>query len=171
MPYIVVSPLSRLAETARLHRAADMVTLITTGTAVERPAEIAAERHLFLGFNDINAPQAGMTAPGTEHIEQFLAFARGWDRTTPLLVHCYAGISRSTAAAFIAAIALDPGHDERVLARLLRQRAPSATPNPRLIALADDLLGRKGRMVDAIAAIGRGADAFEGTPFMLPVRA
>ena len=44
---------------------------------------------------------------------------------------------------------------------------PSATPSPRFVALADDLLGRRGRMVDAIRAIGRGAEAMEGTPFML----
>jgi predicted protein tyrosine phosphatase len=33
--------------------------------------------------------------------------------------------------------------------------------------LADDVLGREGRMVKAIGKIGRGADAFEGTPFVL----
>ncbi len=54
-------------------------------------------------------------------------------------------------------------------ARLLREAAPSATPNARLVGVADDILGRGGRMVDAIAGIGRGADAYEGTPFPLPL--
>jgi predicted protein tyrosine phosphatase len=35
------------------------------------------------------------------------------------------------------------------------------------VAIADDILGRNGRMVTAIAGIGRGEDAFEGTPFSL----
>ena len=111
-----------------------------------------------------------MTPPGAEHIEQFVNFAKAWDQGSPLLIHCFAGISRSTAAAYITAIALNPEQDERMLAGLLRERAPSATPNPRLIAIADDILECKGRMVDAIASIGRGAEAFEGTPFILPIR-
>jgi predicted protein tyrosine phosphatase len=49
----------------------------------------------------------------------------------------------------------------------LRWRAPSATPNPKLIEIADAVLGRQGRMVDAIRSIGRGEDAFEGVPFRL----
>ena len=55
------------------------------------------------------------------------------------------------------------------LARDLRWRAPSATPNPRLIELGDHVLGRQGRMIKAIRTIGRGADAYEGTPFVLPL--
>ena len=69
------------------------------------------------------------------------------------------------------AAALDPGRDEAQLAQTLRRLSPSATPNPRLVAIANALLGRQGRMVSAIAAIGRGADAFEGTPFCLPLKA
>ena len=84
-------------------------------------------------------------------------------------MHCYAGISRSTAGAYITALALNPALDEVWLAQTLRRNAPSATPNSRLVALGDDILGRKGRMVDAIKAIGRGEEAFEGTPFILPL--
>jgi predicted protein tyrosine phosphatase len=54
-----------------------------------------------------------------------------------------------------------------MIAVKLREASPTATPNRRLIAVADDLLGRRGRMVDAIAAIGRGAEAMEGVPFTL----
>lgn len=86
---------------------------------------------------------------------------------SPLVFHCWAGISRSTAAAYIAACALAPERDEANLALALRQASPSATPNARFVALADDILGRRGRMVDAIRGIGRGAEAMEGTPFML----
>ena len=86
-----------------------------------------------------------------------------------MVVHCYAGISRSTAAAYIGLCALRPDLDEFLLAERLRRAAPSATPNARLVAAADRLLGRRGRMSEAIAAIGRGVDAFEGTPFALPL--
>ncbi|HRD14749.1 MAG TPA: hypothetical protein PLI79_23150 [Mycobacterium sp.] len=45
----------------------------------------------------------------------------------------------------------------------------AATPNPRIVAIADGMLGRDGRMVRAIHAIGRGEDAYEGTPFALSI--
>jgi predicted protein tyrosine phosphatase len=61
--------------------------------------------------------------------------------------------------------------DEEELAQALRWLSPSATPNPRLIGVADNILGRDGRMVAAIKAIGRGADAFEGTPFIMEIDA
>jgi predicted protein tyrosine phosphatase len=110
-----------------------------------------------------------MTLPGEEHVSRLLDFARQWSRARPLVVHCYAGISRSTASAYIIAAALAPKRDEAELAWRLREVSPSATPNPRLVAVADRLLGRNGRMVQAIDAIGRGADAYEGTPFVLDI--
>jgi predicted protein tyrosine phosphatase len=52
----------------------------------------------------------------------------------------------------------------------LRKQSPSATPNIRLIEIADEILGRNGRMGAAIKLIGRGAEAFEGEVFSLPAR-
>lgn len=169
MSTLYVCPLSRLGATVATTGASHVVTLINVGTPVERPAGIAAERHLFLGVSDITEPLDGHVLPGEEHVTRLLAFVRRWERAQPLVVHCYAGISRSTAAAFIAACALNPQRRERDIAQALRAASPSATPNARLVATADALLGRDGRMVSAVAAIGRGADAFEGTPFMLPL--
>jgi predicted protein tyrosine phosphatase len=83
------------------------------------------------------------------------------------VIHCFAGVSRSTAAAYVAACALKPDGDEFAIAKALRAASPTASPNSRLVALADDALGRRGRMSEAIAAIGRGEACFEGTPFTL----
>jgi predicted protein tyrosine phosphatase len=82
-------------------------------------------------------------------------------------VHCYAGISRSTAGAFIAACALNPRRDETAIARHIRAASPTAIPNIRLVTLADAILGRQGRMVEAVRAIGPGLSAYEGVPFRL----
>lgn len=169
MSYLVVSSLAELPATVAQHGARDLVTLINADTAVPRPTGIVAERHLFLGFNDIAEPVDGMIAPSGDHIDDLLTFGRRWDREKPLAIHCWAGISRSTAAAFILALAINPDLEEAALAQELRQRAPSATPNRRLVALADEKLERGGRMVAAIHAIGRGEDAFSGTPFVLPL--
>ncbi len=168
MPSIHVSSLSRLHETVTAVGASHVVTLINVATPVKRPDSIPENRHLFIGVSDITEPMDGHILPGEEHVNRLLSFVRTWDRERPIVIHCWAGISRSTASAFITACALRPHLDEAELALRLRAAAPSATPNPRLVAAADAILGRGGRMSSAIAAIGRGADAYEGTPFELP---
>ena len=169
MPYLVVCPLTQIQPTATATGAKRMLTVINAGTPVNRPTEIGKDQRLFLGFNDIAMAMPGMTLPGEEHVRAILDFGRDWDREAPMIVHCFAGISRSTASAYMIALALNPDLDERELAQDLRWRAPSATPNPKLIEIADAVLGRNGRMVDAIREIGRGEDAFEGVPFRLNI--
>lgn len=164
---LYVCSLSRLHETVDRTGARSLVTVINAGTPVTRPASIAAGDHLFLGFNDINEPVDGMTLAGEDHVRALIEFGARWDGLAPMLIHCWAGISRSTAAAYIVACSRNPDADERQIALRLRQASGSATPNARLVALGDAMLGRKGRMKAAIGEIGRGADAFEGEPFML----
>lgn len=164
---IYVCPLSRVGETVQSVGASRLISLLSAGTAMERPVTLAASDHLLLSMHDITTEMPEMTPPGLEHIQALLGFAAGWDRKKPLVVNCFAGISRSTAAAYIVAAALDPRRNERDLAQALRAASPSATPNIRLVSIADAILGRKGRMVSAIAGIGRGADAYEGVPFRL----
>ena len=84
-----------------------------------------------------------------------------------VVIHCFAGISRSTAGAYVAACALNPARDEMTIARALRRASATATPNTRIVSLADRMLGRDGRMVAAIGSIGHGVMAYEGDPFRL----
>ena len=169
MPEIHVSSLARLHETVTRTNASHVVTLINAATVVERPAVITPDRHLFIGVSDITAPIDGHIMPSEAHVHTLLDFVQQWDRMHPIVIHCWAGISRSTAAAFITACALFPHQDELRIARRLRQASASATPNPVLVSAADQILKRQGRMVSAIQSIGRGADAFEGTPFHRPL--
>ncbi len=170
MPTLHVCPLSRLPDTIAQSGASHLVTLATLGSVVERPAAIRAEHHLRVEFSDIVAPMEGHRPPGEAHVRAVLDFVAAWPRDKPMVIHCYAGISRSTAAAYAASCALRPDRDEADLARELRRLAPSATPNRLFVEIADRLLGREGRMRAAIAAIGRGAEAFEGTPFRLDLK-
>ena len=82
-------------------------------------------------------------------------------------MHCFAGISRSTASAYASVCALNPHRDEASIAQALRLASPTATPNIRIVSLADRILGRDGRMVSAIENIGRGVMADEAMPFRL----
>lgn len=169
MPRIHVCSLALIRPTVAETGASHLVSLIKEGTPVTRPEAIAAERHLYLGFDDIIEPMEGMTAPAEEHVRDLLTFVDRWDRQQPMVVHCYAGISRSTAGAFISLCAVNPKRSEAEIAQRIRIASPTATPNARLVAFADRLLDRKGRMVEAIDAIGRGETAFEGVPFGIEV--
>ena len=165
MPQIHVCSLSRIADVVRATGARSMVTLINKDTPVERPREIAPERHLFVSVSDIVVAEEGHILPAEAHLAELLAFVRAWDRRQPLVIHCYAGVSRSTAAAYVAACALREDDCEFAVARRLRERSPTATPNAVMVALADRMLGREGRMIEAVKAIGRGAECVEGVPF------
>jgi predicted protein tyrosine phosphatase len=120
-------------------------------------------------MDDILGPQEGYEAPGQEHVARLIDFVSGWDRATPMVVHCFAGISRSSAAAYVAACALNPNRDEMQIAQNIRRASPTAQPNARIVSLADAVLKRNGRMIRAVDSIGPGQAAAEGIPFRLDI--
>ena len=164
---IHVCSLARLHDTVRETGARHVVTLMKDVSMVHRPATVAAENHLLLDMDDITDPIEGYVAPAEEHVGDLIRFVRSWDRAAPLVVHCYAGISRSTAGAFVTVCALNPQRNEATVARALRDASPTASPNIRIVSIADRILGRDGRMVTAIESIGRGTAAYSSEPFRL----
>jgi predicted protein tyrosine phosphatase len=164
---IHVCSLARLHDTVRDSGARHVVTLIKDIALVHRPPSIAAENHLLLDMDDIAEPIEGYVAPAEEHVGDLIRFVRAWPRQAPLVVHCYAGISRSTAGAFVTACALNPQRDETAIARAIRDASPTAMPNLRIVTLADQLLGRDGRMIAAVRAMGPGVMAYASEPFRL----
>jgi len=167
---IHVCSLARLHATVDETGARHIVTLLRLADRVERPRHIAPENHLVLAVDDISMPIDGYTLPADEHVKQLIDFVGKWNRATPLVVHCYAGISRSTAGAFVAACTLNPQRDELQIARAIRRASRTAQPNARIVSVADRLLKREGRMVRAIETIGPGMAALEGEPFRLDLR-
>jgi predicted protein tyrosine phosphatase len=164
---IHVCSLARLHETVEDTGARHVVSLIGDEGRIDRPTVIVEENHLWLRLHDISSPLDGYIVPAETHVADLLDFVRRWDRRAPLVVHCYMGISRSTASAFASVCALNPHRDERSIATALRSASPTATPNIRIVSLADRLLGRNGRMVAAVEMIGRGVVAPEAAPFRL----
>lgn len=170
---IRVCSIAKLQEVVNATGSRHVVSLVRDDELIVRERRLLEKRgfdvanHLWLQMDDIADPIEGLIAPGEQHVQQLVDFAGRWDRATPLVVHCYAGISRSTAAAFITACALSPAADESEIAARLRAASPTATPNARLVALGDSFLGRRGRMVRAISRIGPGIGAYEAEPFEL----
>jgi predicted protein tyrosine phosphatase len=162
MSRILVTPLSAVPDVIRSHRPSHLVTLLSPEHMIETPQGFPRERHLRLGVNDVVDIEAGDNPPDRKHIEQLLAFTRSWPAEDPILVHCWAGISRSTAATYIILCDRLGRGSEEFAAKAIRARAPHAYPNALLVQHADDLLGRQGRMVHAIKGIGAGTMTAEG---------
>lgn len=170
MPHIVVCSLAAVEDQIAATGSTHLVTLLSPGSLPATPAAILAERHLRLAVNDIDEEIEGLTAPTAETVEHILAFAERWDGESPLLIHCWAGISRSTATAYVIACAKNPRASEAQIAQALRQASPTAQPNRRIVALADARLRREGRMSAAVAAMTPAVFAEAALPFAFPVR-
>ena len=166
---IIVSPLAAVQLLVNRHKVGHVVSLLGPETPHRSFTGIADGNHLKLTFHDITAPAEGFTAPAADHVETLIHFLKARQGKDPMLIHCWAGISRSTASAFTAMCLYNPQVDELKLAQQLRSLSQVATPNRRIVAFADDIMGRQGRMVDAVDAIGRGEDAFEGVIFQWKV--
>jgi predicted protein tyrosine phosphatase len=129
---------------------------------------LAADLHLQVPIHDITADIGDWRAPEPADAERVIRFVESWDRADPMLIHCWAGISRSTASAFITACVHNPKADEEEIALAIRNASPTASPNPRLVGHADAILGRNGRMNRAVEGIGRGAVSDEAKTFSIP---
>lgn len=170
MPYLVVCPVTQVDSVGAKYAPSHMLTVMSEKSDVPRPASVKPQNHKTLIFNDISAERDGLVVPASNHVKTIFEFAKQWDRQAPLMIHCFAGVSRSTASAYIIANAMGDKRCPIDLAKELRLRSPTATPNARMIALADVLLDKNGELVSAIRDIGRGAYCYEGAPFVFPLR-
>jgi predicted protein tyrosine phosphatase len=162
---IHVCSLAALPETVKATGASHIMTVMAKVDQVQRPASVLEINHLRVQVDDITEHMDGFVAPCETHIEQILNFVRSWDRSAPMVVHCFAGISRSTASAFAAACMLNPHRDEIAIALQIRAASPIAQPNRLIVSLADRALGRDGRMLRALDEMGPGSMMVEGRPF------
>lgn len=152
-------------------RARFLVTVINEQMMLATPHRLDTDNHLRIACNDISQEMPGLTPPSAPHVDGLIRFAHRWNRQGPLVIHCWAGISRSTAAAFVTLCALNPQAPELDIANHLRAASPTAAPNRLIVRLADAALGRGGRMMRAIDAIGDGEPVTShAAPFRLASR-
>ena len=136
-----------------------VVTLLQPEWQPPTPAGIHPDHHHRVEINDITRPDPEQILPERHHVERLIGFLEE-SRGASLLVHCFAGVSRSTAAALIAMVLDAPGR-EREAAQLLRQRALYAQPNRLILEHADEILGRGGSLLKARDHMGPASDASE----------
>jgi predicted protein tyrosine phosphatase len=164
---IHVCPLSAVPDVVARSGASHLLTCLQYEIVVDTPARIKPNLHVRLHVDDISQPIAGYVEPNEQHVTKLLDFAHAWGGQGPMVIHCWAGISRSTAAAFISLCAINPEVPESLIAQRLRQASPTAFPNRLMVQLADEALARRGRMIEAVERIGRALPAHEAAPFWL----
>lgn len=174
---IWISSLRDVHEAHRLSSPARVVSLLSPGSDFPSFDGYAEDRHIRVGVHDILEDRENQPGPGAAHVDELIAFLSDWSPEEPLLVHCWAGMSRSTATAMIAAAIHSPKADEAAIGEALAAASPTAFPNTRLVALADDKLGREGRLAAAAQRIrddeARLAviyETVESSPFHIPAR-
>ena len=175
---IVVCPLSKVMSMVAIYTPERIVSLLDPNYAFPDSGPAYFGRHLRLSFHDIHISTEDQVLPTAKHIDMLLDFLSLWSCKAPILIHCRAGIGRSTAVAFITACLHNPHANELDIAVQLRRASPLARPNETLIHLADAAMGRSGRMNNAITETGRDLSWMEvkerlrvfaeGVPFEMP---
>ena len=131
-------------------RCAEVSCLVSIGASEERPPAgyRNVRRKLRLLFADVEVEESG---PTEGDINRIISLAESLKSVGgKVLIQCGAGISRSAAAALIMyACWLGPGKEREAMEKVLMQR-PIARPNRRMVMLADEILGREGRLIDAL---------------------
>jgi predicted protein tyrosine phosphatase len=166
---LIVCSLRRLEAHLEGHDPSHLISLLSPAEMIPEHPRLKG-RHLRVEVNDVTEPQPGLTAPSEAMVEAILRFGRSWTAERPLLIHCWAGISRSSAAAYILACARNPSTPESRIAQALRAASPAAHPNARFVRLAEARLGRDGRMSAALDALPPPVPVLENEPFTLASR-
>ena len=135
-----------------------VLSILDPGTPTPMALDGLGPHHrVELRFDDIVQEHHGYQAPTEADVAAVLRFGEHLQVEQPsaerhhVLVHCWMGISRSTASAAILLAQQSPGHERAAFDSLYGVR-PRCWPNSRMIRFADGLLGRRGALVEAFEA-------------------
>lgn len=146
---LIVSSLAGATDAYAKHRPTRVISLLSEEESPPSFTGLDPSRHLLL-YVDRESCAETIDKAARARSKQIIDFVNDWNGEGDLLVHCNRGVSRSTAAAFIVLCMKEPKASEAALMKRLRTAAPHADPCPLLVNYADDLLGRDGRMTDAL---------------------
>ena len=112
--------------------------------------------HELIRFDDVVAEYPGFEACTPQHIARVLDFGEKVHGApgSHVLIHCHAGVSRSTAAAGILMAQHAPGQEDQAFLKILELRK-HGWPNTRMVEFADTLLKRDGAMLRGLIAYRR----------------
>ena len=155
LPRFTICGLGEVRSHSRESMFSHVVSIWDMGTHGDGPSEVAAffpaSRFHQLRFDDVELDASG--AVTRSMVREVLEFGAGLGPDDQVLVHCLAGVSRSAGVAYALACQYAPPGMEDAVLRLLVGQHPWIKPNRRVVALADSLLRRDGRMNAAVSPI------------------
>lgn len=118
------------------------------------PKGIDANRHKKYYFNDVYPSKEHPDGPTEKDVEHILNLYEELPdmMETKIFLHCYAGISRSPAIAYMLHCKeYGPGREEEAIAKTALEAVYGGIqPNYHMTVMADKLLDRNGRMVEVL---------------------
>lgn len=167
---IYVTPAVEAYETAKRTKASHIITLMQDEAMSDLPSRVDLYNYLHLDLADVLRSTPRWRAATPSQIVQLVRFVREWSKNShaPLVVHCHAGRSRSPAAAYIALCSLNPQVSEKRIVEVMKAASSDLSPNMRMIALADKILKRDGRMFEAAKRWKPSLRKGENLTFFLP---
>ncbi len=162
-----ICPLRLIEETIAASGATRLISVVNPHLMPPTPTRIDPALHLRLPITDAMPERGEGPHPARHHIERLMEFTLAWPRDAPILIHCFSGLNRSPAAAYIMLAALNPNVPETLIAYRLRAASETASPNRIMVGIADLVLQRHGFLSSAIELIGPGQPAAEGPSFLL----
>lgn len=162
---IIVSSLKDFADVCESINPSHLISVIDPGFEPETPTNL--NKHLKLGFDDIveikednliyrekdsivkSKSYVKQILPNIEHINKIIDFISTWDRTHPMLIHCWCGVSRSMATAIFILCKINLNNvDSNV--KYMRHIAPHANPNKLMVSMFEEYLGIPGEISEAL---------------------
>ena len=158
MPFedLTVCGKNQVRKVVKRFAATHLLSLVDPEDRMPTPHRIARENHLSVKFDDVEEPDLPY-APTAPDIEQIIRWIDRLPDNARLVIHCTAGVSRSTAVAF-ALLCQCFGVERRLL-----EIRPQASPNALITAFLDDLFEMKGQLHSAALEI-RKRDAARPLP-------
>jgi len=140
---VFVGSKNQAHDLVKRHDAGHLVSILDPGDRLFLTPRLHQINRLHQFFEDVLDEEV-LNAPTREHVQELLDWGAQLPSDAVVVVHCFAGISRSTAAA-LALLVQHSGDVESSVRQLLEVR-PQACPNPVISKFADELLGMKGAL-------------------------
>lgn len=127
MPFeaLTICAKNQVRKTVKRFEATHLISLVDPHDRMPRPHRIERGNHLIMHFDDVADPSLP-DAPQREYLARAIEWVERLPKTARLVVHCTAGISRSTALSY--ALLRCSLSDREAMAYVLRVR-PEARPN------------------------------------------
>ncbi len=166
---IIISSIWKVDDALAHFKAKHVISINDPGSVPPTLPSIEDANRLSLEFHDVVQNTQGKVLVTPSQIEKMVSFGRkAIGRGDPILIHCTAGVSRSTAAGLVIAASYWTKEME-LLGQLLRNKAPFSQPNSLMIQLGDAFLGLNSQLISAVEKLDGPNMELAPEPFVLNV--